>query len=143
MMASNEHITENNSDDNSKALSDLIQSIQAKMQTDESNQEEKVVTESNNTDSTNTTNNFDLSSILSMFNSNTQNESSNDSSLGIDPTILIKAQQIMSSLSKEDPKKNLLLSLKPFLRESRQNKLNEYISMLTIARAFEAFTKKR
>ncbi len=143
MMASNEHITENNSDDNSKALSDLIQSIQAKMQTDESNQEEKTVTESNNTDSTNTTNNFDLSSILSMFNSNTQNESSNDSSLGIDPTILIKAQQIMSSLSKEDPKKNLLLSLKPFLRESRQNKLNEYISMLTIARAFEAFTKKR
>lgn len=142
-MASNEHITENNSDDNSKALSDLIQSIQAKMQTDESNQEEKTVTESNNTDSTNTTNNFDLSSILSMFNSNTQNESSNDSSLGIDPTILIKAQQIMSSLSKEDPKKNLLLSLKPFLRESRQNKLNEYISMLTIARAFEAFTKKR
>ena len=113
------------------------------MQTDESNQEEKTVTESNNTDSTNTTNNFDLSSILSMFNSNTQNESSNDSSLGIDPTILIKAQQIMSSLSKEDPKKNLLLSLKPFLRESRQNKLNEYISMLTIARAFEAFTKKR
>ncbi len=143
MMASNEHITENNSDDNSKALSDLIQSIQAKMQTDESNQEEKTVTESNNTDSTNTTNNFDLSSILSMFTSNTQNESSNDSSLGIDPTILIKAQQIMSSLSKEDPKKNLLLSLKPFLRESRQNKLNEYISMLTIARAFEAFTKKR
>lgn len=142
-MASNEHITENNSDDNSKALSDLIQSIQAKMQTDESNQEEKTVTESNNTDSTNTTNNFDLSSILSMFTSNTQNESSNDSSLGIDPTILIKAQQIMSSLSKEDPKKNLLLSLKPFLRESRQNKLNEYISMLTIARAFEAFTKKR
>ena len=48
------------------------------------------------------------------------------------------------SLKKIDnnPKKNLLLSLKPFLRKSRQDKLNEYITMLTLIDAFEAFSSK-
>jgi len=48
----------------------------------------------------------------------------------------------MNTIGKDDPQKNLLLSLKPFLRKSRQDKIGEYMSMLTIAKAIEIFTSK-
>lgn len=143
---------ENNSTDNSKALSDLIQNIQAKMNSEEINNIENQVETNNISENNNNSNNIssllnnlDLSSILGAFsnngntNSNTQN--SNPFS-GIDPSFILKAQKIMSSVTKDDPKKNLLLSLKPFLRQSRQDKINEYISMLTIINALEVFSDK-
>lgn len=148
---------ENSSTDNSKALSDLIQSIQAKMNTEnmESTEENQKVnidnTNTNNNNSSNISsilNNLDLSSILGAFNNNnnsnnnTNSNSNNNTFSGIDPSFLLKAQKVMSSVTRDDPKKNLLLSLKPFLRQSRQDKINEYISMLSIISAIEAFSDK-
>lgn len=148
---------ENSSTDNSKALSDLIQSIQAKMNTEnmESTEENQKVnidnTNTNNNNSSNISsilNNLDLSSILGAFNNNnnsnnnTNTNSNNNTFSGIDPSFLLKAQKVMSSVTRDDPKKNLLLSLKPFLRQSRQDKINEYISMLSIISAIEAFSDK-
>ena len=105
--------------------------------------------------------NIDLSSIIGMFsnksnsnnNSNINNNSNenfnnstnlnNDSIFGgIDPATILKFQRVLSSMNKSDPKKNLLLSLKPFLRKSRQDKLNEYVTMLTIANAIGIFGSK-
>ncbi|MDO4282163.1 MAG: hypothetical protein Q4D02_00870 [Clostridia bacterium] len=136
---------ENSSTDNSKALSDLIQSIQAKMEPEEIKSiQEEPKEENNNLNSI--LSNLDISSLLSAFGNNTSensnNSNNNHSFSGIDPNLLFKIQKIMSSMSKEDPKKNLLLSLKPFLRKSRQDKINEYISMLTIVNAIEVFSDK-
>lgn len=95
--------------------------------------------------------NIDLGSIVGMFSnkSNNQNEefntttSDNDSIFnGIDPSTILKFQRVLNSMNKTDPKKNLLLSLKPFLRKSRQDKLNEYVTMLTIANAIGIFGSK-
>lgn len=149
---------ENSSTDNSKALSDLIQSIQAKMNTEnmESTEENQKVnidnTNTNNNNISSILNNLDLSSILGAFNNNnnsnnntntnTNSNSNNNTFSGIDPSFLLKAQKVMSSVTRDDPKKNLLLSLKPFLRQSRQDKINEYISMLSIISAIEAFSDK-
>lgn len=153
---------ENSSTDNSKALSDLIQSIQAKMNTEnmESAEENQKVnidnTNTNNNNISSILNNLDLSSILGAFNNNnnsnnntntntntnTNSNSNNNTFSGIDPSFLLKAQKVMSSVTRDDPKKNLLLSLKPFLRQSRQDKINEYISMLSIISAIEAFSDK-
>lgn len=147
---------ENNSTDNSKALSDLIQNIQAKMNSEETNNIENQVetsntdmTENNNNNNSNNIssllNNLDLPSILGAFSNNGNNNSNTQNSnpfSGIDPSFILKAQKIMSSVTRDDPKKNLLLSLKPFLRQSRQDKINEYISMLTIINALEVFSDK-
>lgn len=142
---------DNTSIDNSKALSDLIQNIQAKMNSDEIKSEEgstKVDVDNNNNNNNlnSILSNLDLSSILGAFNSGTTNNSNNNNNnntfSGIDPSFLLKAQKIMSSVTRDDPKKSLLLSLKPFLRKSRQDKINEYISMLSIINAIEVFSDK-
>lgn len=92
--------------------------------------------------------NIDLSSIMNIFtNNNTtakqhDNAESNSIFNGFDASTILKFQRILSSMNKNDPKKNLLLSLKPFLRKSRQDKLNEYVTMLTIANAIEIFGSK-
>lgn len=132
---------ENSAEDNSKALSDLIQSIQAKIGAEEiDNTQNDSQENSNNLNSI--LNNLDISSILSNFSNNSNEKKENDNFSGFDPSFLFKIQRIMSSLTKDDPKKNLLISLKPFLRKSRQDKINEYISMLTILNAIEVFNDK-
>lgn len=138
----------NTSTDNSQALSDLIQSIQAKMNSEEVENIQEQVKENNNNSNGNNNlasllSNLDLSSILGAFNNNSSgNTNNNNTSSGIDPNLLFKIQRVMSSMTKDDPKKNLLISLKPFLRKSRQDKINEYISMLTIINAIEVFSDK-
>ena len=79
------------------------------------------------------------------LNSNSNTDTSNDSDFSfsnLDPALFSKLQKIVVSLGKKDPKKDLLVSLKPFLRKSRQDKIGEYITILTIIRAFEAFNEK-
>jgi len=71
--------------------------------------------------------------------SNPNNESS--ASFGnIDFQTMIKIKSIMDSLnSKDDPNSNLLYSLKPYLRKSRQDKLDQYINMLKVAQISKIF----
>lgn len=116
-------------DDNKDALNNLINSIQEKMNGNESSQKE----ENNGS--------FDLSSILNAFNQSKE-ENSNNTESSFDPSLLLKIQKIISSMNNNNPKKDLLLSLKPFLRKSRQDKLSEYITMLSIAKAIGIFNSK-
>ena len=130
----------NNSQDNSQAIFNLIQSIQAKMEPQNNNQKHEEITTSDSV-----TNNINLASLLDTFNntnSNTQGQNDSNFFSGFDPNILFKIQKVISSMSEDDPKKTLLISLKPFLRKSRQDKLNEYISMLSIIKAIEVFSDK-
>lgn len=63
----------------------------------------------------------------------------NNDSFNFDPSMIFKAQKIFSKMNGNNPKKNLLLSLKPFLRQSRQDKMNDYITILNIISGLEAF----
>ena len=98
-------------------------------------------------------NNFDISSFLNNFdfskenynNNNNNKEGSFDSSFNfndIDPEALFKIQKIVSKMSKNNPKKDLLRSLKPFLRKSRQDKMGEYMTILSIIDAIDIFGSK-
>ena len=40
---------------------------------------------------------------------------------------------------KDDPRSNLLESLKPYLKESRRNKLDQYVQLMNISRVMEVF----
>ena len=153
-------ITSNENDKN-EAIFNLIQNIQSKLNTELDNSETKP-NEINNTNenlsnneyenlnTNNTTNdnssnsNFDISSIIGLL-GNMNNSSNNDNSFNfgnLDPKLFSKIQKIVVTLGKKDPKKDLLMSLKPFLRKSRQDKIGEYITILTVIKAFEAFSDK-
>ena len=121
-------------DDSKEALNNLINSIQEKMNINESSQEEK----DNN-------NSFDISSILNAFNQNKEdnsNPSNDNDNFSFDPSIILKMQKIIGSMNNNNPKKELLLSLKPFLRKSRQDKMNDYLTILNVISALEALKNK-
>lgn len=72
--------------------------------------------------------------------SRTNNSSFNEkSSPDIDIGMILKMKQIMDSMksNKDDPRANLLLSLKPYLKNSRQEKVDQYIKLFNMSKVFE------
>ena len=41
--------------------------------------------------------------------------------------------------SRDDPRSNLLLSLKPYLKESRKNKVEQYIQLFNMTKVLDIF----
>ncbi len=88
---------------------------------------------SNNT-SNNTANNFSKNS------SSQDNMNQNSSEMpDFDINTILKMKSIMDNMNQNqsDPRSNLLRSLKPYLRESRKNKVDEYIKLFRIGKIFE------
>lgn len=130
--------------DNNEALSDLIQSIQSKLNNElDTEKIQDATTQSNETVSDTSNSNFDLGSIIGMLGKMNNSKEDSGFNLGdLDPSLFRKIQKVVVNIGKKDPKKDLLRSLKPFLRKSRQDKIGEYITILTIIKAFEAFSDK-
>lgn len=65
--------------------------------------------------------------------------SSEKTSPDIDIGMILKMKQIMDSMksNKDDPRANLLLSLKPYLKNSRQEKVDQYIKLFNMSKVFE------
>lgn len=73
-------------------------------------------------------------------NSRSNNSSFNEKSTpDIDIGMILKMKQIMDSMknNKDDPRANLLLSLKPYLKNSRQEKVDQYIKLFNMSKVFE------
>ena len=70
---------------------------------------------------------------------NTDHTSSNDS-LNFDINTILKLKNILDNMnsSKNDSRANLLLSLKPYLNDSKKEKIDQYIKFLKIANVVEA-----
>lgn len=91
-----------------------------------------------------------LKNIMNMFN-NSNNSTSNDSnntnnsssSPNIDFNTLLKMKSIMDKMNtnKNDPRSNLLLSLKPYLKESRKNKVEQYVQLFNMTKIIDAFNQ--
>ncbi len=78
-----------------------------------------------------------VDNIMGMLNNNSTDNTtnnSNSSSPDIDIETILKMKSIIDKLNikKEDPRSRLLQSLKPYLNENRQNKLDQYIQMSKI-----------
>ena len=92
-------------------------------------------------------NNFSNSSSNSNSTSNTSNSNNNSSedntssTPDIDINTILKMKQIMDSMNsnKDDPRTNLLMSLKPYLKESRKEKVDQYVKLFGLGKAFEVF----
>lgn len=78
-------------------------------------------------------------------NSNTQNHSqasdsgnSNFNLNNIDMNTILKMKSVLENINnKNDPRSNLLYSLKPYLRESRKEKIDQYANLLNFAKIAE------
>lgn len=74
-------------------------------------------------------------------NSNSENsDTSNTSFPDFDIDTMLKMKSIIDSMNKpqNDPRANLLKSLKPYLKSSRKDKVDQYIKLFSMGKVFEA-----
>lgn len=74
-------------------------------------------------------------------NSSTSNEQNNSNNFNIDMDMLFKMKNIFDKMNntKDDPRANLLLSLKPYLKESRKEKVEQYVKLFSMGKIMEVF----
>ena len=58
-----------------------------------------------------------------------------------DMETIMKLMQILKYSRQDNPSKDLLKSLKPFLKDSRKEKVDQYIRMIGLTKAFELFNE--
>ena len=87
----------------------------------------------------NALNSFKNSSNYSNSSSNEDASNSNSTTPDIDINTILKIKQVMESMNsnKNDPRSNLLMSLKPYLKESRKKKVDQYVQLFGLGKAFE------
>ena len=114
---------------NNKDFSDSFKNIMNNFK--ENSESSNNDTSNNNTSNNNTSNN---NSSNTDFSDNARNSSDN-----FDINTFFKMQQIMSSLNnnQDDSRANLLRSLKPYLKDSRKNKVDQYIQLMKMGKIFE------
>ena len=104
---------------------------------------------SNNSNTNNSSSNIDpnmVKSILNMFNNSNEssgasNNSESSGSSNIDVETMLKMKTIIEKINnnKNDPRANLLLSLKPYLKDSRKDKVEQYIKLLNMSKVIDVF----
>ena len=90
---------------------------------------------SNNSQNNNSNTNFDTSNNNQYSNnfSNNSADSSSSNSNGIDFETIMKMKSIIDKMNvKDDPRSNLLQSLKPYLKDSRRAKVDQYIQLMNM-----------
>ena len=130
--------------DNS-ALYDLISNIQAKLNDDNTSSSTQNTTEETINNSSDTTQNLNQNTTENFNTNNETNTNANNNNFdfsNLDMNTILKMQSLFSKFNRSTPKKNLLYSLKPFLNQTRQDKLGEYITILSIMDALDIFGKK-
>ena len=106
------------------------------------------LSKNNNLSQNNTTNDVpNLNDILNNVspnkNSNEYNTSPNSDFQMPDMETMMKIMKLMNSINsnKESPSANLLYSLKPFLRDSKKEKVDQYVKFLKISSVLSEINK--
>lgn len=75
------------------------------------------------------------------YSDDSTNNSSSTSNFGnIDLETIMKMKSIIDKMNiKDDPRSNLLESLKPYLKESRKSKVDQYIQLMNLSRVMDVF----
>lgn len=117
-------------------MSELMNKLNDMLGSDSSNDLKNLLNNftSNNSDSKSSSDN----SNTSNYNNNNNEDSSN---FNIDFDTIMKIKTMMEALNskKDDPRAKLLMSLKPYLKDSRKNKLDQYVGLLNMSSVFELF----
>lgn len=82
----------------------------------------------------------DASQNTSNTSNNTSNNTNNFDFSQIDMNTILKMKSVMDKLNNSnDPRSNLLYSLKPYLREEKKGKLDQYANLLNVAKIADLF----
>lgn len=93
---------------------------------------------SSNTDNSNN-NSSDNFSHQDYGNSTTNNDNPFGNS-GIDFETIMRMKTIIDKMNtKDDPRSNLLQSLKPYLKDSRKSKVDQYIQLMNMSKVMDVF----
>lgn len=95
-----------------------------------------------------------ISNLTSFLNNSKQESTSDDSNQSqtnsdsftnnLDLETILKFKSIIDNMNnKNDPRAKLLYSLKPYLRESRKKKLDQYVNLLKLTTISEIFQKEK
>ena len=91
---------------------------------------------SNAIHSKNTSDNFSHQDYNNSSN-NTDNQFVNS---GIDFETIMRMKTIIDKMNtKDDPRSNLLQSLKPYLKDSRKSKVDQYIQLMNMSKVMDVF----
>ena len=96
-----------------------------------------------------------INNLSNILNSNAQTSSQNSSNQNInnstpnnnnnfnlDMNTIMKMKSIMENMNnKNDPRANLLYSLKPYLRDSKKDKFDQYVNLLNVSKIAELMNK--
>lgn len=135
----------------SEDLSDMMSKISNMLKNDSdpnrsrSNIENEVKSNGSASDSNSSNFNIDpdtISKLVSALSSNSSSESSDTSSSStpnIDINTILKMKNIMDKMNQNqnDPRANLLLSLKPYLKKSRKDKVEQYIKLFQMTNVMD------
>ena len=103
----------------SKIPPEMIQNFSSMMNS-ESNKNSTIDNNSSNSSSSNFSNGFDFSNI--------------------DMNTVMKIKSVMDKMNaKDDPRTNLLRSLKPYLRDERKDKVDQYANLMNVAQIATLF----
>ena len=119
-------------------ISDLMAKINSMLGSDSDNNLKDLI---NNASSNSSNNN---SSNNNSANTSNFEDSSEDNGFNIDFNTIMKIKSIMEAMNskKNDPRAKLLMSLKPYLKDSRKQKLDQYVQLLNMSRIFELLKEK-
>lgn len=82
----------------------------------------------------------DMKNIINNISNNTSSSSNDSTSPNIDFDTILKMKSIFEKMnSTEDPRANLLRSLKPYLKDSRKSKIDQYIQFFNMAKVMDFF----
>lgn len=99
----------------------------------------------NNSNSNNENANYNNSDSSSHQDSNYSNNSNNKQenpfgNSGIDFETIMRMKTIIDKMNaKDDPRSNLLQSLKPYLKDSRKSKVDQYIQLMNMSKVMDVF----
>lgn len=95
----------------------------------------------NNNNSNNNSNKTENNKDLNNSNNSDNNTGNNNNSFNfnnIDMNTMLKMKSIIDKMNNSnDPRSNLLASLKPYLRDNKKQKLDEYANLLNFAKIAE------
>ena len=78
-----------------------------------------------------------LSNLGNIMNSNNQSNqnASQNGNFNLDMNTITKMKSIMENMNnKNDPRANLLYSIKPYLRDSKKDKIDQYVNLLNVSK---------
>ena len=130
---------------NNEDMSDLFEKFnsvagQNNISSDMVNNLFNMLKNSNNSQNDNSNTNFNTSNNNQYSNNFSNNSADSSNSNGIDFETIMKMKSIIDKMNvKDDPRSNLLQSLKPYLKDSRRAKVDQYIQLMNMSKVMEIF----